>query len=58
MPIPTARAKMAAPLKIETATGLSLNYEASQGMMAGQISAALNDKISQYGINASAYNFV
>jgi hypothetical protein len=58
MPIPTARAKMTAPLTIETATGLSLNYEASQGMMAGQISAALNDKISQYGINASAYNFV
>jgi flagellar hook-associated protein 1 FlgK len=49
---------MTAPLKIETATGLSLNYEASQGMMAGQISVALNDKISQYGINASAYNFV
>jgi len=58
MPTPTARAKMTAPLKIETATGLSLNYEASQGMMAGQISVALNDKISQYGINASAYNFV
>ena len=56
--IPLSRAKMSAPLKIEMATGQTLTFESSQGMMAGHIAAALNEKISDYGLKANAFNQV
>ena len=56
--IPNVRSKMSGPLTIESAFGDTVSYEASQGMMAGQIASALNTEVAKFGIRAEAYNNV
>ena len=49
---PVERTIMASPLEISTAAGASFTFEASSGMMAGNIATALNQEGAQYGLRA------
>ena len=53
---PIAKPTMSNPLEITTSAGRLISFEAKQGMMAGNISEALNAEIKQHGVTALAFN--
>ena len=56
--IPIERAKMSAPLIVQASNLETTSIEPTPGMMAGQIATLLNEEVSQFGIQATAYNHV